>query len=139
MTSNDRQKLLLGSLIITVGIAYLVYAGLEGATVYYVTVEEFLAQREGLAGTGLRIAGTVAADSIRRQHAAQEVYFTIQGKTPAVAMPVYYKGTLSDLFRDGATVVLEGRYHQEKNLFHAVTLMTSCPSKYETKLTGQAR
>ncbi len=130
---KNQKKLLIGGVMIAVGVAYLMYAGLQGASVYYVTVEEFLAQKDLPGQLGVRIAGTVAAGSIRRAANAREVYFDIQGNTGTTTMPVYYKGSIPDIFRDGATIVLEGKFQPEKQRFHAATLMTSCPSKYETK------
>ena len=128
-------KLLIGGLIVAFGVSYLMYSGLQGSTAYYLTVEEFMEQQGTLAGEGIRIAGTVAEGSIQRQEDIREIYFAIQGVSENVTLPVYYKGLIPDIFRDDASVVLEGTYNPEKKLFHASTLMTSCPSKYESKLS----
>lgn len=127
-------QLLFGGLLVTLGIIYLIYAAIQGSTVYYLTVEEFLEQQENLTGEGVRIAGTVANGSIQRQAASLEVTFAIRGTSEDSLLPVRYKGSIPDIFKDGASVVLEGKYNREANIFHAVTLMTSCPSKYESKL-----
>jgi len=132
--NHNQKKLLIGGTMIAVGVAYLIYAGLQGASVYYVTVEEFLAQKDQPGQTGVRIAGTVASGSIRRATNAREVLFEIQGNTGAMTMPVYYKGSIPDIFRDGATIVIEGKFQPEQQRFYAATLMTSCPSKYESKV-----
>ena len=128
-------KLLVVGLLVACGVSYLMYSGLQGSTAYYLTVEEFMEQQETLSGEGIRLAGTVAEGSIRRQEDVREIYFAIQGISKQHTIPVYYKGVIPDIFRDDASVVLEGRYNQEKNVFHASTLMTSCPSKYESKLS----
>ena len=135
---KNSVKLLIGGLLVAFGIAYLMYTGIQGSTAYYLTIEEFLEQQETFAGEGIRIAGTVADGSIRRQQDIREIHFAIQGVSGETTIPVYYKGVVPDIFRDGASVILEGKYSQEKGLFHAVTLMTSCPSKYESKLNDPA-
>jgi cytochrome c-type biogenesis protein CcmE len=127
-------QLLLGGFFVTLGIIYLIYIAIPGSTVYYLTVEEFLEQQEALADEGVRIAGTVADGSIQRHNPSSEITFAIRGISEEMLLPVHYKGTIPDIFRDGASVVLEGKYDHENKFFHAVTLMTSCPSKYESKL-----
>ncbi len=127
-------QLIIGGFLVAVGIIYLIYAAIQGSTVYYLTVEEFLEQQETLAEEGIRIAGTVAEGSIQRPNTSSEITFAIQGISENTLLPVRYKGVVPDIFRDGASVVLEGKYDRENNIFHALTLMTSCPSKYESKL-----
>ena len=134
MMNQNQKKLLIGGVMIAIGVAYLMYAGLQGASVYYVTVEEFLAQKDEPQQLGTRIAGTVAAGTIRRNASAREVYFEIQSNTSAAKMPVYYKGLIPDIFRDNAAIVVEGKFQTEQQRFYAATLMTSCPSKYESKV-----
>jgi cytochrome c-type biogenesis protein CcmE len=45
---------------------------------------------------------------------------------------VVYKGVTPDMFQDGGEVVVEGAL-DERGVFHANTLLTSCPSKYEAE------
>ena len=137
--NHNQKKLLIGGAMIAVGVAYLIYAGLQGASVYYVTVEEFLAHKDQPGQTGVRIAGTVVAGSIHRAANAREVSFDIQGNAGSTTMPVYYKGAIPDIFRDGAAIVVEGKFQPEQRRFYAATLMTSCPSKYESKIKPGAK
>lgn len=125
-------KFLLGGLLVALGIGFLVYASFQDSAMYYLTVDEFLAQHQN--ETGMRIAGTVVPGSIHRQDDIQKITFEIRGISAQSTMPVSYKGVVPDIFRDGASIVLEGSYNAEKQLFYAITLMTSCPSKYEAKL-----
>ncbi len=134
LMNQNQKKLLIGGVMIALGVAYLIYAGLQGASVYYVTVEEFLSTQDQPQQVGTRIAGTVAAGSIRRSANAREVYFELQSNTSAAKMPVYYKGSIPDIFREHAAVVVEGKFQPEHQRFYAATLMTSCPSKYESKV-----
>lgn len=127
-------KFLLGGLLVALGIGFLLYASFQDSALYYLTVDEFLAQPQAQKETGMRIAGTVVPGSIQRQNDMQKITFVIQGISEQSTMPVSYKGVVPDIFRDGASIVLEGSYNAEKQFFHAITLMTSCPSKYEAKL-----
>ena len=127
-------QLVFGGFLVTLGLIYLIYAAIQGSTVYYLTVEEFLEQQETLVDEGVRIAGTIADGSIQRHNASLEVTFAIRGVSGNTLLPVRYKGSVPDIFQDGASIILEGKYNREDNVFHAVTLMTSCPSKYESKL-----
>ena len=131
-------KFLLGGVLVAFGVGYLMYSGLQGSTIYYLTVEEFLEQQTSLSGEGIRVAGTVANDSIKRHEDVREITFAIHGIAKETTMPVYYYGAVPDIFRDGASVILEGQYNPGKQIFQAATLMTSCPSKYESKLSEAA-
>ena len=131
---TKNRKLLIAGLLVALGMLYLIYAATKGATVYYLTVEEFLAQQGQLADEGVRIAGIVTNGSIRRNAASSDVTFTVQGTSGNAVLPVHYKGVVSDMFRDGASIILEGKYNRASHIFQAVMLMTSCPSEYESKL-----
>lgn len=131
---KEKRKLLIGGFLVALGFIYLIYAATQGSTVYYLTVEEFLEQQETLDGEGIRIAGAVAEGSIQRRKDSFEVTFAIQGASENAILPVRYTGTLPDLFQNGAKLVLEGNYNREQHIFRAASLMTSCPSKYESKL-----
>ncbi|GAK56301.1 CcmE/CycJ protein [Candidatus Vecturithrix granuli] len=133
MNANP-TKLFLGGLLVALGIGFLLYASFQDSAMYYLTVDEFLAQHPTQKETGMRIAGIVVPGSIQRQNDMQNITFIIRGRSEQSTMSVSYKGVVPDIFRDGASIVLEGSYNAEKQFFHAITLMTSCPSKYEAKL-----
>jgi cytochrome c-type biogenesis protein CcmE len=131
---SQKVSFLLGGFLLAVGLVYLIYAATQGGKVYYLTVEEFLQQPAAFSGQGMRIAGKVAPGSIQRKTAVREVLFAVQGTSAKVQLAVSYKGSIPDTLRDGASVVLEGKYNPQQQIFTAATLMTACPSKYESKL-----
>jgi cytochrome c-type biogenesis protein CcmE len=58
------------------------------------------------------------------------VVFRLQDKdNPAKVLTVDFRGAVPDTFKPGAEVIVEGGFKGE--VFHASTLMTKCPSKYE--------
>ena len=56
--------------------------------------------------------------------------FAIEDKSSN--LNVVYEGIIPDMFKDGQEVVVEGTLAQN-GVFHANTLLTSCPSKYEAE------
>lgn len=134
MQTMDRKFVIMG-LLIALGIGYVIYAGMQSSAVYYLTVDEFLKQQATPGSDGVRIAGIVASGSIQRQPAANEIRFTLQGTAVNTVLAVNYKGLIPNMFKDGSSVVIEGKYQPAAKVFQAVNLMTSCPSKYEAKIS----
>jgi len=124
---KSQSKFFIGSAIVVVAIAYLVYQGIEETSVYYLTVTEATASSKNTS-EDLRIEGNVETGTIKKASNALGAAFLLADD--AKKIPVNYKGTLPDLFGDGIDIVVQGRF-DEKGVFNAYTLLTSCPSKYE--------
>jgi cytochrome c-type biogenesis protein CcmE len=136
-----KRRFFLGILLVIGAVAYLIYTGIRETSNYYLTIEEFLPQKEAFANEGVRLAGRVQAGSIQWDPKALQLRFVLgpfkeqAGATAqAVGIPVHYQGVLPDMFAEGRDVIVEGLYHAEQALV-AKTLMTSCPSKYEPEKT----
>ena len=143
-----KRRFFLGILFVIGAVAYLIYTGIRETSNYYLTIEEFLPQKEAFANEGVRLAGRVQAGSIQWDPKALQLRFVLgpfneQGgatkeqvgaTAQTVGIPVHYQGVLPDMFAEGRDVIVEGRYHAEQALI-AKTLMTSCPSKYEPEKT----
>ena len=136
-----KRRFFLGILFVIGAVAYLIYTGIRETSNYYLTIEEFLPQKEAFANEGVRLAGRVQAGSIQWDPKALQLSFVLgpfkeQGgaTAPTVGIPVHYQGVLPDMFAEGRDVIVEGQYHAEQALI-AKTLMTSCPSKYEPEKT----
>jgi cytochrome c-type biogenesis protein CcmE len=107
----------------------------EASFNYYQSLAEFRAAPEALAGVHARVHGYVAAGSIDRDVARKQVRFSVQEDPPHAGNPpgpvldvVFTSLETPDLFKDGAEVVVEGRFSDAT--FHAVKLMAKCPSKF---------
>jgi cytochrome c-type biogenesis protein CcmE len=105
----------------------------DASFAYYQNLAEFRAADTD--GEQVRVHGYVALDSIERDVAGQRVSFRVQNDPPhgggeaGVPMEVVYASLETpDLFKDGAEVVVEGRFSDAT--FHAVKLMAKCPSKF---------
>lgn len=115
--------------MIFLALGYLVYAAFPGSTLYYVTVNEFLADEQNMDGRSLRVVGKLVPDSFQRVPGTTRANFTLteEGKV----LQGSYVGVLPDLFfNPHSDVVLEGSYG-EGNVFNASTVIVKCPSKYQ--------
>lgn len=79
------------------------------------------------AGHTVRVEGNVAPNSVQYLDGRQSVNFVIYEGSDH--LPVTYSGVIPDVFKSGAQVVVEGQL--TGNTFHATSLLTKCPSKYQ--------
>lgn len=110
----------------------------EGTFRYYSDVGSFVsAPSAEIANLPARIHGFVVSGSIAKDLAAGHVDFHVADASGTHALTVRYLGIdTPDLFKDGAEVVVEGRY--DDGTFLAERVMAKCPSKYEAKPPGQS-
>jgi cytochrome c-type biogenesis protein CcmE len=127
------RRFIIGACVIVAAVTYLVYTGIRETSVYYFTIDEFLAKREAMADEDVRVAGRVKADSVDWNPATLHLQFHLASFDGAGAVPVAYQGILPDMFAEGRDVIVEGRYSTTGTL-EARTLLTSCPSKYEAEI-----
>jgi len=128
-----RKRLPLGVIAAAIAIlgavAYLVYTNTQASAMYYMTVPE-LKHCTMCTTQSVRVAGVVQAGSIVRNDQQGSVSFVISDSSNQT-LPVTYNGVVPDIFRAGAQVVVEGRYPGQ-GAFHADTLLTKCPSKFQS-------
>ena len=114
------------------GLAFLLsYSGSgEGTFQYYANVSTFLETPEASARSsrvhGFVVEGSIARDLPRGHvdfaiHDPQQSTHQLQVRLLALDLP--------DMFKDGAEVVVEGRFDDDR--FVADRVMAKCPSKYE--------
>jgi cytochrome c-type biogenesis protein CcmE len=118
------------ALVLTLGAA-------DGGTFrYYADVPSFVnAPANETADLAARVHGFVVAGSIAKDLEAGHVDFTVSDQKSPHTLPVRYLGIdVPDLFKDGAEVVVEGRFAGGR--FLADRVMAKCPSKYESKQPG---
>jgi cytochrome c-type biogenesis protein CcmE len=131
----DRKnvRFAIGAAIIVAAVSYLVYTGIRETSVYYLTIDEFLSQRDAVANEGIRVAGRVGAESVRWNPSTLDLSFRLASFDGHDGVDVTYNGVLPDMFAEGRDVIVEGTYLPAGTL-HARTLLTSCPSKYEAEV-----
>ena len=128
---QKKVRFLVGSLLIVGAIGYLITMGISNTSQYFFTVDELMSQKVSYAGAGLKVKGNVVNGSIQRDpNDYLNVNFSIEENN--ASLKVAYQGVTPDMFIDGGEVVVEGTL-DKNGVFHANTLLTSCPSKYEAE------
>lgn len=129
--NQKKTKFIVGSVLIVAAIGYLITTGINSTSKYFFTVDELMSQKVSYAGAGLKVKGNVVNGSIVRDTENYlKINFAIEDK--GSNLNVIYEGIIPDMFKDGQEVVVEGTLAQD-GVFHANTLLTSCPSKYEAE------
>lgn len=132
---QKRLRLYLGAAVILAVLVYLIISSTRGSAVYAMTIQELRDRGSSVYGLGLRVGGNLDGDSITFNANDLTLRFTIYDGDGT--LPVEYKGTQPDMFRDDAQVLVEGKYGED-GLFRATKLLLKCPSKYEAAATKTA-
>jgi cytochrome c-type biogenesis protein CcmE len=133
---QPRNKFIVGAGLIVVSVGYLIVSGVKDTGVYFVTpveLAERVAADSSVHDLGLRMGGRVVPGTIRRDVAAQMVYFDVSDGIQTY--PVAYHGLPPDTFDGDVEVVVEGRLGID-GVFHASNLLAKCGSKYEAQPTA---
>lgn len=131
--ARKKLQFVLGGAVIFGAIAYLSVSGVREGMSYFHKIDEVQALGSKLHGKGLRVSGKVQEGSIQQNWDRRVHDFKmVDGKG---VLPVHFRGILPDLFKDGASVIVEGKYGADGVLV-ASNVMTACPSKYEAELTA---
>ena len=105
-TQKKRLGLIAGGLIICGAAAALVFNAFEENRVFFFSPSQ-VAAHEAPEGRAFRIGGFVQEGSVQRQKDGVTVRFEVTDTAHTV--PVTYKGSLPDLFKEGKGVVAQGK------------------------------
>ena len=133
--SGFQKKLCVGGIVLAGALGYLVYAGIQSGSSYYLEVASFLADAR-YQDQRVRLRGTVGHENLVRDDEGRSVRFELLGLD--CKLPVYYEGTIPDLFEAGGEVVAVGRLGPDR-VFQAEELLTKCASKYESRPDGMKK
>jgi cytochrome c-type biogenesis protein CcmE len=125
------KRYIIGGLIACLALGYLVYVLLGSTMAYYSTVSELIGQGESAYDKGVRVKGEVVPGSIESSTENPVLIFIITDGEES--LDVVYEGKAADIpdvFGDQTDVVLEGKLDSSET-FHASSILTKCPSKYE--------
>lgn len=126
--TRGRIKFVLAIVVVVLALSYLVYGGVKGTMVYYLTVEELKERAPSIYKEKVRVSGKVVPGSITRDINGALRFQITDGKQ---TIDVEYKGIVPDIFKDGVEAVVEGLYTPQ-NVFNASVLLAKCPTKYES-------
>lgn len=120
-------RVIIAGIVTLAAIAYLVLASFPQGAVYYQTVQEI--KQSGNDAGPVRVAGTVADGSIKRDIVASRLQFLVaEGRD---TLSVVYTGIVPDIFGPGIEVVVEGQ-RDSMGVFQAQTLLAKCPSRFQS-------
>ena len=120
-----QKKLLVAGIALVGAVGYLAFAGMKSGWVYFMEVDQFLADQQ-YQTQRVRLHGKVSAQEFST--ANLDASFVLLGNTQS--LPVSYHGVIPDMFQKGREVVVEGKL-DPSGTFKADVLMTKCASKYE--------
>jgi cytochrome c-type biogenesis protein CcmE len=137
-------QIALGATVIAVLLGWYATTSLdgEGAYRYFQTLAEL--RDAGAVKGHVRVHGYVAPGSIERDVSGRAIHFSVQSQPPHQVglelspLPVVYASLeVSDMFKDGAEVVVEGKLDQSgaAPVFHATNVLAKCPSKFQAQPT----
>ncbi len=112
-------------------IGYLVYSNMGSQQQYYLTLAELEKMSAQVDGKGVRLNARVAPGSIKKTPGTLDWNFVVTDGARQVS--VHYQGAVSDMFKDNAEVVVEGKYDAGQRHIEATKLLTKCPSKYQAE------
>ena len=123
--SSAKIKIAVPLFVVLCSVAYLIYDGVRDTMVYYLTVSEL--EQTAFEGRRYRVSGPVEGNSVTKLRDG-ELRFSINDG--GNRLPVSYRGTVPDTFREGVEAVVEGIYRGSES-FEADLLLAKCPTKYE--------
>jgi cytochrome c-type biogenesis protein CcmE len=132
-----RNRFLIVGLAVAVALGYLGFTAFQGASMYYLTVNELLARGDAVHGEQVRVMGKVADGSVEKDPDTNTIRFAVNDED-GTSLPVVYSGIVPDAFKHGADVVLEGSL-MTAGTFQADSLLVKCPSKYEASTEDQVK
>ncbi len=129
---QSKYMYLAAFLLIFSGVGYLLVTSVTQSSTYFLEVSEALAMDQEQLDRA-RLFGKVGEENLERDADSLGVTFMLQDKEDKdKAIKVRYTGAIPDAFMPGAGVIVEGGVRTDQNIFMATTLMTQCPSKYES-------
>ena len=109
-------------------VAYLVVAGLQGATVYFLTVSELQAKGSAAQNQVFRVSGNLSPGTLT--HEGTGIAFQIADPASQPLNVVYHGGQVPDIMGDNIEIVAEGKLDAQ-GTFTASNVLAKCPSRLE--------
>ena len=88
----------------------------------------------GAPGRSIEVTGKVVNGSVRR---GDPLRFRVRDRNGTTSIPVVYRGTIPDPFREGREVIVTGKMRGGTFMGERDSLVTKCPSKFQSKPGGK--
>jgi cytochrome c-type biogenesis protein CcmE len=116
--------------VIALAVAYLVTMGLQGTTVYFLTVSELQAKGSAAQNQLFRVSGNLVPGSLVKDNSGLAIHFEIADADSKPLPVVYRGGQVPDIIGDNIEIVAEGKLDAQ-GTFTANNVLAKCPSRLE--------
>ena len=125
---SGARKVYVAVALLAIAVGFLAVTAFQGATVYYLTVEEALAEGN-ISKDTIRVSGRRVPDSFKREPQGTLAHFELIENESV--LKATYDGILPELFfNEHSDIVLEGSMSKDGH-FHSKTIIVKCPTKYK--------
>ena len=126
---------LIGAAVVLVAFGYLIWGGIGGNLVYFLTPKELLDKGPKAVGASVRLGGLVHGGTVQWNAETRELRFSITDGD-SVSVPVISVGVPPQMFTEGQGVVVEGFYTQE-GVFKSQKVMVKHSNEYRAPPPGK--
>lgn len=135
LPGGNNLKFFVAGGVIALAVVYLVMMGLQGSTVYFLTVSELQAKGASAQNQMLRVSGTLVPGSLAHDADGLSVHFLIADAAAVTPLTVTYHGgqvpdTMADTSAGDVEIVAEGKLNAQ-GTFAATDVLAKCPSRLE--------
>jgi|SRR5688572_19813018 cytochrome c-type biogenesis protein CcmE len=123
-----------GAVIVLAVFGYLIWGGIGGNLVYFLTPSELLAKGTTAYGSNVRLGGMVDSGSVRWDAKSLELRFRLKDETRTVE--VLSSGAPPQMFSEGIGAVVEGVWTPE-GVFRSHNLMVKHDNQYRAPKEGE--
>lgn len=125
---NTRRFVAIGALVaVLVGLAVVLFVGLNDAATFFYNVDEAVEIRDELEGERFRMQGNVVEGSVVDTSGGVDFVITFGG----VDVPVSHSGTPPELFGPDIPVVLEGSFVEGEETFSSDEILIRHDNEYD--------
>jgi cytochrome c-type biogenesis protein CcmE len=134
---SSRTKFIVGGVLMSVAIIFLVFNAIRGNTQLYVTVDEYYADQEKFADRDLRVSGWVLGDTVQYTQldaTTSRLEFDVVDdiNNPGQRLRIVAMNEpIPDLLQHEAQALVEGRVQDGEFLANPGGLFLKCPTRYE--------
>ncbi|GAC1315773.1 MAG: hypothetical protein NVSMB2_07930 [Chloroflexota bacterium] len=125
------MKFIIAGSVIALAVGYLVLMGLQGTTVYFLTVSELQAKGATAQNQVFRVSGNLVPGTLTHDASGLAIAFQIADPAAGSPLPVVYRGgQVPDIIGDNIEIVAEGKLDAQ-GTFTASNVLAKCPSRLE--------
>jgi cytochrome c-type biogenesis protein CcmE len=130
LVGGRNLKFFIAGGVMALAVAYLVTMGLQGTTVYFMTVSELQAKGPAAQNQVFRVSGNLVPGTLAKDSSGLGIHFLIADSGSSPLSVVYRGGQVPDIIGDNIEIVAEGKL-DAAGTFTATNVLAKCPSRLE--------